>query len=241
MGSLKLKQEDRNKLYYNRYKYKVTSSLEGVQYTYYCETVKQFEDKLQKFKNDPWVPFIRQIDDKFVDLDKIDKYLKWRKKNRDNCIIRTSPNIISIFSNNLKILEFFKLIDKDSVYVEANVIAPQVLFFKQKPNSNFRVYLKGVRLTERNSEQICRFVETYRESESFRISPALVNAVRYDKIHSKRWIHNSYFIDYSSESTLSLLNLLLDNLLSPKIYKLDSEDNKDKYSNNMECLNGQDN
>lgn len=241
MESLKLKREDRNKLYFNRYKYKVTSNCEGVQYTYYCDTLDQFKDKIEKFKNDPWLPYIRNIDDKFIELDKIDKYLKWKKKNQQFVIIRTGHNLLSVFSNDLKKLKFFKKIDKDSVYVEANVIASQVLFFKNTPNFKYRIYLKGIRLTEKTSQQICNFVETYRQSQSLKISPTLVEAVRCNKIHYKRWIHNSYYIDYNAESTLSLLNLLLDNILSPKVYKLDSEDNKDKYSNNMECLNGQDN
>jgi len=236
MASLKLKQEDRNKLYFNKYKYRASFELIGARFTYYCETYDECLRRIYRFKESPWNSYDKDFT---IDYEKLRNYIGWRLIHKDSLIIRTEYEKVSIFSNDIELLKSIKKIDKDTVYTEAIVIAPEVLFFENKPEHNYRIYLKGVKLDNNSSDSICSFVKTYQNSPNIRISPALVNAVENNRIHVKRWIHNSYFIDYSNESSLSLIKLLLDDLVSPKVYKLDSKANKDKYSNNMECLHGQ--
>lgn len=237
MASFKLNQEDRNKLFFNRYKYKASFILHGARFTYFCKSIEEIEKRVKRYLTSPWNIGLPED----ISIETLNDFLNWRTANENETIIRTEYERVSVFSNNLKLLKTLSKFNDNIRYIEANVIAKDVLFFEKLPDFKYRVYIKGNKLTDNTADQIISFVDNYKSSKNFRISPSLVNAVIAHKIHTNRWIHNSYFIDYNDESTLSFLKLLMSDLISPKVYKLDANANKDKYSNNMECLNGQDN
>lgn len=211
--------------------------MHGARFTYFCSSREEIEKRVKRYLTSPWNIGLPED----ISIDNLSEFLNWRTTNENDTIIRTEYERVSVFSNNLKLLKTLDKFNDDVRYVEANVIAKDVLFFEKLPDFKYRVYIKGNKLTENTADQIISFVNNYKNSENFRISPSLISAVILRKIHNNRWIHNSYFIDYNEESTLSFLKLLMNDIISPKIYKLDASCNKDKYSNNMECLNGQDN
>jgi hypothetical protein len=235
MESFKLNQEDRDKLFFNKYKYRASCQLEGVRYTYYCSSIEDYHKKIKRNKLEPWGG---KKDYSSIDYDRIEKFIDWRNENKKDLIIRIEYDTFSVFSNDLESLKTLVEIG-DVQFTEAKVVAPGVKFFKEKPDYNYRIYLKGVKLDGDRADQICSFVDNYKDRPNINISKALVNAVSCGKIRSKRWIHNSYYIDYTEESMLSILRLVFPGVLSSKIYKLDSVSNKHKYSEKMEYLNGE--
>lgn len=238
MESFKLNLEDRDKLFFNKYKYRATCQLLGVRFTYYCTTVKDFQKKIEKRRQDPW-HYGKQYSNDDLDLNAIEFFIKWRNTYKKDSIIRIEYDTFAVFSNDLELLKTLEEIGSDIQYTEANVIAPGVKFFKNKPKHDYRIYLKGIRLDSDKVDQICSFVENYKTRDSVKISSALVHAVSNGRINSNRWMHNSYYIDYNEESMLTLLRLVFPGILSSKIYKLESEQNKHKYSEKMEYLDGE--
>jgi hypothetical protein len=238
MESFKLNLEDRDKLFFNKYKYRATCQLLGVRFTYYCTTVKDFQKKIEKRRQDPW-HYGKQYSNDDLDLNAIEFFIKWRNTYKKDSIIRIEYDTFAVFSNDLELLKTLEEIGSDIQYTEANVIAPGVKFFKNKPKHDYRIYLKGIRLDSDKVDHICSFVENYKTRDSVKISSALVHAVSNGRINSSRWMHNSYYIDYNEESMLTLLRLVFPGILSSKIYKLESEQNKHKYSEKMEYLDGE--
>jgi hypothetical protein len=235
MVSFKLNQEDRDKLFFNKYKYRASCLLPGVRYSYYCSSIEDYRKKIKRNKIEPWNSS-RSYDN--IDYIAMEKFINWRNENKKDLIVRIEYDTFSVFSNDLESLK--TLVEIGEVrFTEATVVAPGVKFFKEKPNYNYRIYLKGVRLDSDRADQIRSFVDNYKDRPNINISKALVNAVSCGKILSKRWIHNSYYIDYTEESMLSILRLVFPGVLSSKIYKLDSISNKHKYSEKMEYLDGE--
>ena len=238
MESFKLNLEDRDKLFFNKYKYRAACTLPGVRFTYYCTTLKDFQKKMEKRKHDPWFQGRMYEDD--INLNAIEYFIKWRNQYKKDAIIRIEYDTFAVFSNDLELLKTLGEMDEyDVEYTEVNVIAPGVKFFKNKPKHDFRIYLKGIRLDSNKVDEICSFVDNYKDRDSVKISNALVHAVTNGKININRWMHNSYYIDYNDESMLTLLRLVFPSMLSSKIYKLESEHNKHKYSEKMEYLDGE--
>lgn len=237
MVSSKLNQEDRDKLFFNKYRYRASCLLPGARYTYYCSNIEDYRKKVKRRKIEPWLPSRNNED---IDYTAVEKFIHWKNETKKDLILRIEYNSFSVFSNDLEFLEELDEIGKVK-FTEAIIVAPGVKFFKEKPKFNYRVYLKGVRLDRDRADQICSFVDNYKDRPSVNISKALVNAVNCGKILSRRYIHNSYYIDYAEESMLSLLRLVFPGVLSSKIYKLDSISNKHKYSDKMECLDGENN
>jgi len=239
MESFKLNLEDRDKLFFNKYKYRASCTLLGVRFTYYCTTLKEFQKKLERRKQDPW-HYGRQYLSEDVDLNAIEFFIRWRNTHKKDTIIRIEYDTFAVFSNDLELLRTLEEINTYNIeYTEANVIAPGVKFFKNKPDYDYRIYLKGIRLDNDKVDQISSFVESYKDRDSVKISGALVNAVRNGRIAASRWMHNSYYIDYNEESMLTLLRLVFPGILSSKIYKLESVYEKHKYSKKMEYLDGE--
>ena len=239
MESFKLNLEDRDKLFFNKYKYRASCTLLGARFTYYCTTLKEFQKKLERRKQDPW-HYGRQYSSEDVDLNAIEFFIRWRNTHKKDTIIRIEYDTFAVFSNDLELLRTLEEISTYNVeYTEANVIAPGIKFFKNKPKHDYRIYLKGIRLDSNKVDEICSFVDNYKDRDSVKISNALVHAVANGRININRWMHNSYYIDYNDESMLTLLRLVFPGILSSKIYKLESVYEKHKYSEKMEYLDGE--
>jgi hypothetical protein len=193
---------------------------------------------MEKRKKDPW-HYGKFHDPDDLDLNSIEFFIKWRNEYKKETIIRIEYDTFAVFSNDLELLKTLEEINGKIVYTEANVIAPGVKFFKNKPKHDYRIYLKGIRLDSNKVDEICSFVDNYKNRDSVKISNALVHAVANGRININRWMHNSYYIDYNDESMLTLLRLVFPGILSSKIYKLESEWNKHKYSEKMEYLDGE--
>lgn len=225
MGSSQLQIDIRTSLYFKKYKYRAKLRIPGICYSYYTNTLEQFIKKLEgidknrnKYKisvlNKRWE---QTID--LVDLEQIGKYFDWNHEHKDKEFTsRIQGNLISFFSDDLQLLQTLKNIDINAEFSEASIENTDVLYFKTQPKYKFRTYFRGKRTPDHFNNDVILFDKSY--GHIAKVCPALKRFVSENRFYN--YLHNSYFIDYNDESTLTLLYLHFGSMLS-KTYRLEKE------------------
>jgi len=223
MASSKLKIEKKNKLYFNKYKYKATVRLEGANLTYYTVDLETFNAKFEKlktsYKNQPNA-FYNEWHYENVNIDKIAKYLSWRNLFKDRVTLRVNFNSVSVFSNDLTILKSLDSIDEVSL-CEAKVLQSDVMYFKKQPKFKYRTYFRAKRVPKDFIENVDSFIKNYKD-KNLHISSSLQRFLTERNWHPYIYLHGSYHIDYNDESFLSILHMYFTGMIA-QTYKLDKE------------------
>ena len=241
MESSQLKIEHRNKLYFNKYRYKASIFVIGIRHTYYTKSIKDFKHRIDMLKtrlSNHGYRSIASLDSiRQIDYDRIEKFINWRGLNSKNVTIRMEGDYASIFGNDLSTIKELSEIDEQISLFEVALTEKDIIFFKKDPKFKFRVYIKPVRATQEFIDNMIDFMGRNSENKNMGFSNAFIKDV---EEQANRYMHGSYYIEYNDESTLSLLYLLFPKVLG-KNYRLLNVKERDKYSNNMEYLDGQDN
>lgn len=237
MASSQLTTEYRNKLYFKKYKYRASLDILGIRYSYSCDTMADYLARIDRIKryHKQYLLSMHKIES--IDFISMEKFFNWKKVHGKQVTVRMECNSVGIFSNDLECLKTLE--DQLSVpvkYSEVILTEEDAMYFKREPKFKFRVYLKPVRASAEFIESMISFIDRNSENENINFSPALKDQILQQK--PDRYIHGSYFIEYNEESTLSLLYLMFPRSFS-KSYRLLKDSKKDKYSNKMEYLDGQ--
>ena len=219
MESFKLKIEERNTLFYKKYRYKAAINMNGIGRTRYYKAIEQYQ---KDFVLKDFSPYYKN---KTVDFKQLDMYLNWRDENRGkDYTLRLSSNNADFYSNDLSLLQSLSVVDKNARFVEAKapVHTPNdVKYFKNQPKFKFRVCIKGKTLSNKEVQSIDEMIKQYEKTDMFRPSPGLKQWAAYRSQYQFRYSHGSFFIDYNEESTLSLMVLILPDGILGKGYKLE--------------------
>lgn len=224
MGSYKLKIETRPKLYFNKYRYRARFYLKNASYAHWAKNYDNFLilDKRIIFRDTKY--------------DLIKSYLDFIHNNKRELIARAEGSNVSIFTNKLELYNQLHTIVNEFDVTEI-CLTPKVIFFKNIPNYKFRVYLKSKFYSKNDTIALLDFGSQNRQS--CKLSKSLIIKCSEKTINKKEWFHNSFFIDFNDESFYTYLRLMLPDYLRNEYFKLTHICEKDKYSVNMECLNGE--
>jgi hypothetical protein len=220
---LKLQTELRNALYFNKYKYRAKCRVDGASYTYYTNSLEEFRAKMERrARNGNSVTVILNswqtvVDE--IDYEQLSKYYDWRADaNRDLYLARIQGNQISFFSNDLELLKTLKVLDPKLKFSEAKVENGDILYFKKEPKHKFRTFFRGKKSPDNFKIDLETFIESY--GHLAKVSPALIRALEDPrKYYQIKYMHSSYYIDYDTESTLTLLHMFFPSMLG-KTYSL---------------------
>jgi hypothetical protein len=216
----KVNQEDRNKLFYSKFKYRSAITAKYLNFIYYTWSIEEFKEKIE-IQARRTSSFGRKINTNECDYDLIEKIIKFRKKHRNNkdCIIRVEYDKICVFSNNVKILNQVYAIDNNAVLTEAvNPCQPGVLLFARQPEYKFRSYIKSKKITTEYKENFLYFLNQH---GSLRPCGALTSRLLTHYSRGSEYIgYGTYFIDYNDESMVTYLTLMFPEILG-KTYKLE--------------------
>jgi hypothetical protein len=208
--------ESRNKLYYNRYTYKVRIELYGVGILWDTPDVSSFRRKLG-------VNNSLKINNRLQQgQSNLEKFIEWKfDENRKNkCLVRIERNTACVFSNDLDYLkEVGKLFDDcNQTFVIADVLhSADVMYFKREPKNNFRVYLQYTKITADEGKSFIRFIKSKPE---FKPSYALSRWMDRQKHGSIYWVHSSLFVDLDDEKEIFFMRLKYGNIIG-KHFKLE--------------------
>jgi hypothetical protein len=225
--------EQRNTLYYNKYKYRARLRLVGLNRTWYARNMTEFVERLEHLKKDAadlWTrPYyaVHTKDLNEIDVYAIEKYIDWRNryftpvnKIDKKVLIRIEHNIASVFSNDLALLYTLESITgKDSVtYTEVDTCVPNgYKYFKNEPKHKYRVYLKTkYNIDEKFREDLIKLFDRYKNTNTVLVpSLALRKWLRPDKHKwTQRHCSSHFFIDYDEESTNTLIGIMIGDMIS---------------------------
>jgi hypothetical protein len=221
-----IKIEVKNKLYFNKFKYKAMCTIQGAAYTYYTPDLETFIIRMEKFRDNKLRYGIRVIEDDWkeywdeVNLDQVSQFITWRNTvSKDKCMLRIQGDTVSFFSNDISLLDTLKSIDKHTSYFEAEVHKSDTIYFSKSPKFKYRTFFKGKRCPEDFFTNVIEFCNRYPKTNVSRGLQALAHNRRknYNKFI---YLHSSFYVDYNDESMVSILHMLFPNMVG-KTYSLD--------------------
>ena len=226
MESFKLKVEKRNKLYFNRFKYRAVAHIQGAAYTYYTHDLETFVDRMEKLRDNKPRYGVRVLKDDWqeywdeVNLDRISQLITWRNVvSKDKCCIRIQGDYVSFFSNELPLLQTLDSIDPQIDITEAICYESNYLYFKKKPKYKFRTYFKGKRMPKDFSDNIRSLQQMY---SSLNFSKGLFTSLFHNNWNPYRYMHGSYFVEYNDQQMHTILAMWFPDMLA-KTYSLAKE------------------
>jgi len=215
--------DNRNGLYYNKYKYRARVYCPGITVTWFCKDPAEVQNRISK--NSRWNNANQTV---------IANFITWKNNNNKKInphTIRVEGNIASVFSNDL---DFLKTLDNLGCiidYTEVYDCVPEgVKYFTNPPKHQFRIYLKSKRVSEEFPSQLSDFIERYKGTETIiSPSPALKSWLNASFTNQPSWMSwrnrycsSHYFIDYNEESVITLFSLIFNNMISRR-FKLEKQ------------------
>lgn len=124
-------------------------------------------------------------------------------RSRTDFKLVTSVSQAWIYTNDLKLLEAVDRLPFIVMpgYTQAQIDRPKNTIKLKSPNHRYRSYLKSVKLSEEEKQQIINFLINQTD---VRVSPALAHWME-DRWHRTQ---DYFFVDYNSESWLVMLALI---------------------------------
>lgn len=229
MASLKLKitQQNRNRLFYSKYSYKVTLSCAGVRLIFNSEDYAQCVDRINTLNINISRQRYSLIKEK-IDVSKLQVelltsliifYTKY-KNSKQVTFLRSGKkyNDFICYTNDIAILEEIADIFPQVEIIEALPAPPKIMYFSKEPLFNYRIYLKSTRVKEETIQSLITFIKTKPESVHF--STGLTQYANQPWRWKWGWLPNNCFIDFRDEHTLTIMYLLFNECLR-KSYKLE--------------------
>ena len=216
--------EFRDKLYYNKYKYRVTFELCGSGLVWENSTVDEVTNRIEAYTNRGYTSTWRSRDTTVLERNKhaLYRFTDWRNANSKHVVIRIESDNVSIFSNDLSILKSVNVVSAITQYsyTEAKITCPLgTKHFTREPKHKYRIYFKTVIVPRTTIHELNTVIKT---STDLFPSSSLVSWMKFatSRNFGNVYTNPGHYIDYDTESTISYLLLLFDNLLG-KQYKLE--------------------
>lgn len=226
MELLNLKIEKRNKLYFNKFKYRAVCKIQGAAYTYYTPDLETFVSRMERLRTDKPRYGVRVLGDEWneywdeVNLEQISAYITWRNTvSKDKVLYRIQGDHVSFFSNELALLKSLNNLDPKVTFTEAVCYEPNKLYFKKQPKYKYRTYFKGKRMPKDFSDNIRTLQGMYK---SLNFSKGLFTSLFHNNWHPYRYMHGSFFVEYNDEQMLTVLSMWFPDMLA-KTYTLAKE------------------
>lgn len=220
MESLKLKVEKRNKLYFNKFRFKATIKVQGAAYTYYTPNLETFVGRMEKLRGANNKLGVKEYWDE-VNLDQISQLITWRNTvNKDKFTLRIQGDTVSFFSNELPLLQTLDSIDSKVTFTEAICYEDcDQLYFKKQPKYKYRTYFKARQMPKHFSESVRSLDDIY---SSLNFSKTLLKTLFTHTYHPFRYLHGSYYVEYNDQHMLTILSMWFPDMLG-KTYSLAKE------------------
>lgn len=222
MELYKLKVEKRNKLYFNKFKYKASLTIKGAAYSYYSMDIETFTLRIEKLRESKSRYGVRVLTDSWqeywdeIDLDQISKFITWRNViSKERCLYRIQGDYVSFFSNDLALLHTLDCMDPNLKFYEAKSLSPDTMYFKKNPKYKYRTYFKGKRMPKDFCDNVRSLNDMY---EKLKFSDALFDV----NWHQFKYMHSSYFVEYNDEQMHTILAMWFPDMLA-KTYICEKE------------------
>lgn len=222
MASLKLKVEQRERLYYNKYVYRAVTTIPGAHYTHNIKTIDQYKDEILKFKfghhRYPIYMPPKVTDEMYDDIEILINYINDFEKNSKGTIRREGNNV-TFYSNDLDLLKKAYSVTKPLKIYQAEVLPDGVKYFKRSIPANFRVHFRENKVNTDIKQDILSYIE---RTDGVEASSSLMRWLKSSNRWHHSWCSKNYFINYNDSSQLTMMHLLFPEVIG-KNYKLEQQ------------------
>lgn len=219
-------QIERNKLFYNKFCYRVVLKYLGIRFISNCKDLDHFKRKIKNAKSHRSIGWYRMPVPKLTELnlelcEKLIGFYNQYSSNKEVTFLHDHVSL-SVYTSNLDIIRELYHLDSNLGITQAIPAPPQTMYFAKEPKFAYRVYMKGIKVTDSFIADLQNFTKRYEHSHDIQVCQALTRYI--DSSHWKKryysYLSNNYFIDYNDPGTLTLMHLLFNECLG-KNYKLE--------------------
>jgi len=222
MVSLKLKVEQREILYYNKFVYRAVTTVPGAHYTYKVKTIDEYKKEIKEFHTNahryPMYMPSKITDKMYEDIEILINYINDFEKNNKG-IIRREANNVTFYSNDLDLLKKVHSVTKPIKIYQADVLPDGIKYFKRNVPSAYRVHLKETVVNSDIKQELLEYIE---RTEGLEASSSLLRWLRSPTRWGRTWCYKTYFINYNDTSNLTMMHLLFSEIIG-KNYKLEKK------------------
>lgn len=219
---MKLKVEQREILYYNKYTYKSTCRVYGAYYTYNTKTIDEYKDRISAFKKENRrypVNLYRDLEDiDYSSIDKLIKYINKFEKNDKGTLRRENDNV-SFFSNDLDFLKKAPSTLRPLKLFQAELMPAGIKYFKREVPALYRVYFKNNMISVELKKDILNYIE---KTDGVEGSNALMSWLHRSVRWGNCYTYDKHFINYNDSSNLTMMHILFPEVIG-KNYKLEKQ------------------
>jgi hypothetical protein len=220
--SLKLKVEQRERLYYNKYAYRAVCHVPGAYYTDKAKTIGEYRDIIDKFYTQmlryPMYTPKTMTDIDYNNIELLINYNNNFKKNNKGTTRREGNNL-SFYSNDLDLLKTAPSTSKPLKIYQADVLPDGIKYFKRSVPAPFRVHLKETRVNTELRQDIFDYIN---KSDGVEGSGALMIWLTRTPSWPQVWSNKSFYINYTDSSQLTMMHILFSEIIG-KNYKLEKK------------------
>lgn len=215
--------EYKDKLYFNKYEYKLNFKLPGVHTVYRQKSIDDFFVKVRHKMFSSWV--LKNIGPSFDAVTEMVKLLHTIRALKTT-LIRVDYNHVTLYANDTTHFnEIQKLLPNTPIKTSKCTTQPnpkEVMYFLNKPKFKFRVYLKESKISNSVKKDMTDFLLERQDinlSRSFRNWLTATNIRHFGADYSC----SHFYIEYNDEAILTYLHFLLSEILG-KTYRLEQGD-----------------
>ena len=222
---MNITQTNRNKLFYNKFCYRVILKYLGVRFVSNTRDLDHFKRKINKARKNNssvWyklpVPKLTELN-----LDLCEKLIVFYNNyscNKEVTFLHEHLSL-SLYTSNIDILKELYQIDNNIEITQALTPPSAIMYFAKEPEYKYRVYFKSTRASSELLSTLNSFRYSYHDKGDVWLSGGLVLfLMRHCNTHKSFYLPSSSFIDFKDEQTLTLMHLLFGECLR-KSYKLE--------------------
>jgi hypothetical protein len=211
---MKTIQTSRNKLFYNRYRYKVSINIVGSRYLKNSRTYQDFANRV----------FSNRLTKPNTDLEsRYRTVFDFYKKYMDNTEVTFLRyyDYLGFYTSNETIIHELLVMNLGLKVHEAIAPPDKIMYFANEPQYKYRVYLKSKRVSDSLIDSLSGFCDTYKD-KNINVSNGLIKFINSE--HWKRriysYLNNSFFIEYNDDSMITIMHLMMSECIG-KTYKLE--------------------
>lgn len=220
--------------YLDKYLYKISIKLRGIQYFRDCKNKNQVNSRLERkvySSTHTGIPTMKTLNSMLEKSDNktfdVLTFFDILFDTNELYFRRIFQNKIDIYTNSLELCSAFSIFsDKVSYkYVTEKVDYDANVIYLHKPKYNFRLFLNTKRLDETELARFSNFVNVYSFKPSRSFSKSLLWHYASLKNGSliKNWmyVHEKYFLDFIDETLITIFAISFPDLIR-KVCKIES-------------------
>ena len=213
----KVKQEYRQCLYFNLYKYRVTIDIDNIQKLRYYEWYHEYINYQATWavRNEP-----------LTNRDVIDRYFEIKDTAKD-CRFRIEYGRLYIYSNDLQFLEHaVDHINSPGASKFYSAIAPlqkDTIEFVRQPKYKYRNYFRAIKVDQQFKTMMLNFIESQQSlGAKVDISSSMKHWLnqQYSNPRINSYLDEYYYIEYDDERLEAVFGLLFGEYLKSRVFML---------------------